>query len=575
LLFRFTSFYIIFHYFSLFVIISLSLPLPHSPTPSFPHPYRLITFWRQYYSGAGIILFIIDSSDTQRVTNAKDELYRLIYEDELIGIPLLVIANKQDMPGALTPDEIATELELNYLAPRLVHIIGTCAKTKQGFTEVQEWIQKHAVLVHNLPEHLVEYNRRLETLTQSQRDQHNRFVSRRASAASVLQDEQSLLSNTSEHNNHNNGNNNNKDDKNDKNDDKKTNSTRHDDDSTLRNSLNSLGALTSTRSELEGKIHTHSDIKADSGEKNHQTHLNTTEHPSDFRQAQNDPTSVSISTNSSNAALYSTRRPRLTVSIEQQVAQALLHQQIINAASHFHANPTTPTSGDSNTTLFNKDGIPISLRHVEEFTQLSGDLVMETTIVMRDDPSSTKKGNSSIGNGIQPVIVVKDDKKNVKNNSDLKKSDKENTENTENKEKNNKDENKDENVPIDVKIIPQTASNTNIHTDDDNNRQSQPDRRTSVTQRDSFNNITTRRTSITQPSPSSSRQRRRSSVGVTQLSTDEMEGISRARKISLSLNQQDDEVNDEFLANNESVLIGHEDILQEPNLDTVNELQEE
>jgi len=207
---------------------------------------------------------------------------------------------------------------------------------------------------------------------------------------------------------------------------------------------------------------------------------------------------------------------------------------------------------------------------------------METTIVMRDDPSSTKKGNGSVGNGIQPVVVVKDDKKNVKNNSDLKKNEKiekksaENTENTENTEKNNKDETKDENVPIDVKIIPQTASNTHIHTDDDNNnRQSQPDRRTSVTQRDSFNNITTRRTSITQPSPSSSRQRRRSSVGATQLSTDEMEGISRARKISLSLNQQDDEVNDEFLANSESVLIGHEDILQEPNLDTVNELQEE
>ena len=50
-------------------------------------------------------IFVVDSSDDQRITECNEELKALLNEDKLSKVPLLVFANKQDLMG-LSAEEV-------------------------------------------------------------------------------------------------------------------------------------------------------------------------------------------------------------------------------------------------------------------------------------------------------------------------------------------------------------------------------------------------------------------------------------------------------------------------------------
>lgn len=60
-------------------------------------------------------MFVVDSNDRERISDSRYELQQLAQEDELEEIPILILANKQDLPNAMTVREITDELELNKL----------------------------------------------------------------------------------------------------------------------------------------------------------------------------------------------------------------------------------------------------------------------------------------------------------------------------------------------------------------------------------------------------------------------------------------------------------------------------
>lgn len=47
------------------------------------------------------LIFVVDSNDRDRVGEAREELLRMLAEDELRDAVLLVFANKQDLPNAM------------------------------------------------------------------------------------------------------------------------------------------------------------------------------------------------------------------------------------------------------------------------------------------------------------------------------------------------------------------------------------------------------------------------------------------------------------------------------------------
>mgnify|MGYP002480537350 CR=1 FL=1 len=56
---------------------------------------KLRPLWRRYFDSTDAIIFVVDSSDTSRMSIAKKELAALLKEEKLRNAILLVFANKQ------------------------------------------------------------------------------------------------------------------------------------------------------------------------------------------------------------------------------------------------------------------------------------------------------------------------------------------------------------------------------------------------------------------------------------------------------------------------------------------------
>lgn len=97
-------------------------------------------YWRNYYDQTDALIYVIDSTDTKRMEETSVELQQLLDEEKLSSVPLLVMANKQDMATAMDSDEISKELGLDTIKDRVWHIIGVSAKTGQNLHEAMEWL---------------------------------------------------------------------------------------------------------------------------------------------------------------------------------------------------------------------------------------------------------------------------------------------------------------------------------------------------------------------------------------------------------------------------------------------------
>lgn len=90
---------------------------------------RLRPLWRHFYKTTQGIIFVINSSDRERIEEFKEWMYnRTLNEEELAGLPILILANKQDLEG-MGIGEIAEILQLKSIINRKWYIQGCCART--------------------------------------------------------------------------------------------------------------------------------------------------------------------------------------------------------------------------------------------------------------------------------------------------------------------------------------------------------------------------------------------------------------------------------------------------------------
>ncbi|CAL6081444.1 ADP-ribosylation_factor [Hexamita inflata] len=97
-------------------------------------------FWTQYYQNIDAIIFVVDSTDTCRIQDARNELQKLMNEDQLKDTTLLVFANKQDLPQAMLLPDIIEKLELNGFHNRNWHAQACCANTGEGLQRGLQWL---------------------------------------------------------------------------------------------------------------------------------------------------------------------------------------------------------------------------------------------------------------------------------------------------------------------------------------------------------------------------------------------------------------------------------------------------
>merc|ERR1712094_63814 len=106
---------------------------------------KIRPLWRHYYQNTQGIIFVVDSNDRERVGEAKDELNRMLSEDELREGVLLVLSNKSDLPQAMPAAEVADKLGLHSLRNRQWFIQSTCATTGDGLYEGLDWLSTQSL----------------------------------------------------------------------------------------------------------------------------------------------------------------------------------------------------------------------------------------------------------------------------------------------------------------------------------------------------------------------------------------------------------------------------------------------
>ena len=101
---------------------------------------RLRPLWKQYYQGTQGLIFVVDSNDPRRMDEAREEVHKMLAEDELKNVVLLIFANKQDLPHAMSTGDVTTKLALHSLTNTNWYIQATTATTGDGLHQGLEWL---------------------------------------------------------------------------------------------------------------------------------------------------------------------------------------------------------------------------------------------------------------------------------------------------------------------------------------------------------------------------------------------------------------------------------------------------
>lgn len=95
--------------------------------------------WSRYFTGCDGLVFVVDGSNESRFNEAREELNWVLKSDEVVGMPLVLLVNKQDNPRAVKPSDMVMKLGLERAkAGRKVHIQGTSAVTGEGICEAMK-----------------------------------------------------------------------------------------------------------------------------------------------------------------------------------------------------------------------------------------------------------------------------------------------------------------------------------------------------------------------------------------------------------------------------------------------------
>jgi len=99
--------------------------------------------WPHYYQQCHGIVFVVDSNDHERFQLARDELHATMSHIDNVGKPLVVLANKQDLPYATSKEKLTTALNLDTISSSEWYIIECSATTNQQARIGFEWLANH------------------------------------------------------------------------------------------------------------------------------------------------------------------------------------------------------------------------------------------------------------------------------------------------------------------------------------------------------------------------------------------------------------------------------------------------
>ncbi|KAL3269760.1 hypothetical protein HHI36_008820 [Cryptolaemus montrouzieri] len=103
---------------------------------------ELQSLWDKYYAESHAVIYIVDSSDRDRIDESKETFDKVIASENLKGVPLLVLANKQDIPECMGVREVKPIFNKNahLIGKRDCMVMPVSALTGEGVDEGIRWL---------------------------------------------------------------------------------------------------------------------------------------------------------------------------------------------------------------------------------------------------------------------------------------------------------------------------------------------------------------------------------------------------------------------------------------------------
>ncbi|KAE8283925.1 ADP-ribosylation factor-like protein 4D [Larimichthys crocea] len=93
---------------------------------------KLRPLWKSYTRRTDGMVFVVDSTELERMEEAKVELHKITRTSENQGVPVLILANKQDLDSALSVSEVEKLLSVHELSMYTLHHVQSCSRGRSG-----------------------------------------------------------------------------------------------------------------------------------------------------------------------------------------------------------------------------------------------------------------------------------------------------------------------------------------------------------------------------------------------------------------------------------------------------------
>ncbi|XP_054632694.1 ADP-ribosylation factor-like protein 13B isoform X6 [Dunckerocampus dactyliophorus] len=153
---------------------------------------RIRGIWKNYYSESHGVVFVVDSSDVQRIQETRETMAEVLQHPRIAGKPVLVLANKQDQEGALAEADIIENLSLEKLVNEnkclcqiepCSAVIGYGKKVDKSIKRGLSW------LLNNIAKDYEAITERVQKDTEEQRAQEEQDKKERAERVRRIREE--------------------------------------------------------------------------------------------------------------------------------------------------------------------------------------------------------------------------------------------------------------------------------------------------------------------------------------------------------------------------------------------------
>jgi len=113
-----------------------------------PGQIRLRTKWLLGMQDSNMLIYMIDAADETRFDESKRELWKILDRYELEGVPILIAANKIDLPFSLKSDkELIENLNLREITNRTWDIMFLSVADNVNIKKSLDWLSEKASVI--------------------------------------------------------------------------------------------------------------------------------------------------------------------------------------------------------------------------------------------------------------------------------------------------------------------------------------------------------------------------------------------------------------------------------------------